>query len=424
MWKMQIKRTMTFLAIAGLSLQLVQCGGGKGGPGQSQAVQSLSRGVRIGLQLTQPAEEGYLRFLSPESRAEAEKEGFVFRPTEIVFPTVPAIGYYLKVGDKYIPSGPNGEFYLPRDMVVPASVPLFKQLTDTEPIGSVNIGGALRPASDPLRLVVITLRGRKLGSAREMDGTDQFRQSSRAAKKESCCGPTRAINDGCQRIDCDTTTNDPTTGCCLDYDVAKGRIVNEDQGDEGDRQARSRIDGFCVSKRVAEFIGTECYKWTFGSGSSYSAACINERAILQVTGPSCWANHKYRFCQNMRMNEFDVSVTGSVQVRVGSSVPISVTNNTPANETMVTVTGDAAGDLELTPGVSKSGASFIVRHYEDSELQHYKVRQLVYKAPASLPDGQTEATNTLTFTANGMTKTLTIRVVQKCPDSRQGGPCY
>jgi len=422
------KKTVSYFVFAAVALLFIHCGGGEGVPRQLAAVESLSRGVRVGLQFTQPTVEGYLDFLSPQVRADAEAQGFIFRATEVVYPTVPAIGYYLKIGDTFIPSGPNGEFYIPKDMRVPTNVPLYKQLSDTAPIGSVNIAGALRPASEPLRMVVLPLRGRVLGSAEEMDGTAPSRAAGQA-NKSSCCqaeGKSRAISDGCTRIDCDVTTNDPSTGCCYDFDLTKGRIIGEEQGeDEGEEgRSRKRVEGFCVAKRVAEFYGTECYKWTVGSGG-YSAACINERAILQVTGPSCWANHKYRFCQNMRMTDFSISATGTVQVQVGHTLFIIVHNNTPANETMVNLSGNANGTLLPAPGIrAMSGGAHMIEHYDDSALQHMSDRTIVYKAPDSLPNGQTEANDTLVCSANGITKTLTMRVVQKCGDTREGGPCY
>lgn len=421
---MNKRRIFPYIGVAALALLFVHCGGGKAFR-QFPAIEALNQGVRIGLQFTQPTVAGYLDFISPQVRADAESKGFVFRATEVVYPMVPAVGYYLKIGDTYIPSGPNGEFYIPKDMNIPASVPLFKQLSDTTPIGTVNIAGALRPASEPLQMVVLPLRGRVLGSAEEMDGTAPSRAADKASKA-SCCSPSRAISDGCRRVDCDVTTNDPRTGCCYDFDLAKGRIIGEEQGeDEGEGgRSRSRVEGFCVAKRVAEFYGTECYKWTVGSGG-YSAACINERAILQVTGPSCWANHKYRFCQNMSMTAFSVSATGTVQVQVGHTLSITVHNNTPANETMVHLSGDAHGSILPGPGVSgMSGGTSKIEHYDDSAFVHHEDRVVVYQAPASLPNGQTEASDTLVFSANGMTKTLTIRVVQKCGDTREGGPCY
>lgn len=413
-----MKKVASIAVAAVLSYMLLSCGG-SGAPTQFAGVVALSRAVRLGLQFTQPTVAGYLDFVSAQVRADAEARGFVFKPTEVVYPVVPAVGYYLKLGDLYIPSGPNGEFYIPKDLTVPASVPVYKQLSDTTPIGTVNIAGALRPASEPLQMVVLPLRGRVLGSAEEMDGTASSRAAGQASKA-SCCQDdrkSRAIRDGCIRRDCDVTTNDPITGCCYDFDLAKGRIIREEQ-------ARSRVEGFCELKRVAEFYGTECYKWTVGSGS-YSAACINERAILQVTGPGCWVNHKYRFCQNMSMTDFSVSATGTVQVQVGHTLSITVHNNTPANETAVNLTGNANGSIQPGPGIREvSGGTTSIEHYDDATRQHINDRTLVYKAPDQLPNGQTEANDTLVFSANGITRTLTIRVVQKCGETRGGEPCY
>jgi len=419
-----MKRITHFAVITALSFALLSCGGG-GVPTQFAGVEALSRAVRLGIQFTQPTVAGYLDFVSPQVRADAEAQGFVFNPTQVIYPTVPAVGYYLKIGDLYLPSGPNGEFYVPKDLAVPASVPVYKQLTDTAPIGTVQIAGALRPASEPLQTVVLALRGRVLGSAEEMDGAARSRAFVQS-RLRPCCddkgAASRAISDGCTRVDCDVTTNDIATGCCYDFDLAKGRIIRESEEEEDEK--KKRVDGFCAAKRVAEFYGTECYKWTVGSGG-YSAACINERAILQVTGPSCWANHKYRFCQNMSMTDFSISATGTVTVQVGHTLSITVHNNTPANETAVNLTGDAHGSIQPGAGIrAVSGGTTSIEHYDDAARQHINDRTLVYQAPAQLPNGRTEANDTLIFSANGITKTLTIRVVQECDDTRGGEPCY
>jgi hypothetical protein len=429
-----MRMPVRFAVSALLVAALVGCGGGNGnnnnGGQAPAAVRSLSRGVRVTLRLVMPAEAGYLNELTPAQRQEATEQGFTLRETEIAGPTTPAIGYFVKVGDRMIPSGPDGEFFLPPNTVAPDRVPLFKQLSDSAPLGEVTIGSSLRPGNEPLQTVVLELRGRALGSAQEMDGDLPGRSRGVSA---SCCKKKdgRAVNDGCPRVDYpNINSNVPGQSACYDYDLAKGRIQGEDSGeDDGDGDNEEGGDdegggggllgGFCLPKRLSEFYDTPCYQWTFGTRGKMRA-CINERAILQVTGPGCWQNHKYRFCQNLSMTDFSVSSTGTLTVTVGREVRVTVRNNTPSNETQLSQTGNANGTIELSDGVTQTQ----IKHYDDPSTTHIPDRTVIYKAPASLPDGQTEATDTLTFTANGMTKTLTIRVVQECQDNQgRAVPC-
>jgi|GEM_PF-3160067 len=180
------------------------------------------------------------------------------------------------------------------------------------------------------------------------------------------------------------------------------------------------LAAFWGTQRMAEFIGSECYKWTFGPGSSHTAECYNEQAIIgDWSNVNCWANHKYRFCQNMSLDDFDAKTFFSTTVTVGGTVAITVTNNTPSYDTAVSISGGAGGRILPASSVEASSSyDAIVKHYDDGVQQHFRVRNITYAAPEELPSGQTEAIETLTFTAAGKTKTITLRIVQKCRDSR------
>jgi hypothetical protein len=401
---------------AGLIAILVGCSGGGGSQntGNPASVLALSRGVRVAIRFSQPAPAGYLARITPDVRQKREAEGVVFESNKVTYPAMPAVGYYLKVGDKFISGGPNGEYFIPKDLTVPADVPFYKQRTDANPIGTVQIASSLQPGSSTLKTVYFTALGRALGGPSLMDGITRSQVTKKAA---TCCkATTRAIDDGCNRYDCDVASNELETGCCLDYDTTKGRIregVDNEEENDGEQGT-----GDCAQQRVAEFYDTECYRWAMGTGA-YSAECWNEQAFWQVIGASsCWANHKYRFCQNMSMTDFTVDA-GTTTVLVGSSKQIDIRNNTPKYDTEVSQSGDAEGTLQAGDGVELgffSGAT--IKHYDDGTKKYIANRTLTYQAPAELPDGKTEAYDTLTFTAAGNTKTITLRIVQKCRDNR------
>lgn len=420
-----------------LSAIIVGCSGGGGGGDQNvapaESVLTLSRGVRVAIRFSQPAPNGYLQYLDPNVRQAREAEGVVFEPTRVVFPEMPATGYYLRIGDHYFSGGPNGEFYIPNDVTVPADVPLFKQLTDANPLGTVQIGDALQPGTARLRTVYFTTSGRVLGSAALMDGgpTRRNGRSSvvRALVDDACrdvSKTSRVVDDGCNRYECDVRSNEIATGCCLDHDPAKGRIrggggpgeegeENIGEGAEGNEEGEGGGDlDDCGQKRVAEFYGTECYKWTIGSGA-HSAECWNETAIWGNYGVAgCWDNHKYRYCQNMDSNDFSVQTFTSTTVQVGSTVSIGVRNNTPKYDTSVDLSSGALGTI-VTTDFATGGT---IKHYDDANKLYVATRLITYRAPEELPNGQTEAYERITFSANGLTQTITLRIVQKCRDSR------
>jgi hypothetical protein len=409
-------------ATLALTAFVVGCSGGTHIPLLTgNAAQAFGRSVRVAIQLTMPTPTDYLTNAPDAIKTELVARGFALNATELIAPPFPARGYFLKIGDSYYPSDSNGTFFIPNNVTVPATVPLYKQRNEPSPVGEVAITPVLVNATELPRTVLLNIRGRGLGAPIDMDG----HSTKRSVTRKACCAEKqvhpehatrgRAIDDGCIRRDYDLTSNQPGVGACADYDTSKGRIVGEDEGEEDE----TSIDGNCGAKRVAEFLGTPCYNWTHGYGSRYSAECWNERAYWQLIGPSCWENHKYRFCQNMSMTDFSVSVGTTVTVTVGETLSISVRNNTPKYDTTVTQSGDAGGTLSgtgyVTGGVFSSA---YIQHYDDSAKTHIPARTLTYTAPSELPNGQTEAHDTLTFSAHGITKTVAIRVVQRCQNAQ------
>lgn len=368
------------------------------------AASNLARSVRIVYRIHQPAPDGYLDKLDPATRTKGEAAGTRFFATEVVSPPVPATGHYMRIGDRMIPSGPGGVFQIPPDLAVPSQVELLPQLTSTRALGIASIGGSLRPGTETPATVEVRVDSRPLPSADGMDFGNRPTRVARKSPSANCCSKTRGRDEGgdCTRriytLD-DLRQNDDKISACDDFDdKSKGRV--------GEREG-------CFQDRFTEFVGTECFNWTFGIGDGRSSACIVEGAFRDGDdGLGCFDTHKYRFCQNMSDFEFNAQTFGSLTVPVGGTVKITVFNNTSSNETMVAQTGGANGTF--TTGVETG----MVKHYDDSQRKHINLVDCVWKAPDSLGENVAEATQTLTFNAAGQTKTIVIKVVQNCTDSR------
>lgn len=358
----------------------------------------LGRSVRLAYRMHQPAPDGYLDIIPADERAREEATGTQFFADKLVSGRIPATGHYLRIGDRMIQGGLDGVFQIPSDIAVPATAPLFAQLSDTQPLAQVSLSGALRPATETPLTVDVRIDCKPFPDSVGMDfGSDR----SRATKPKDCCTrqTSRQILDCERRVytAADLALNNPSFSACDDFD-------NKTLGRVGAKEK-------CVAQRFFEFFGTPCYQWTFGSEGK-SAACINERAILDIDGNGCFENHKYRFCQNMGPTDFNALPQGSTTVAVGGSVVIKVRNNTPSVETQVEQSKQTDG--AFVSGV-KSGQ---IKHYDDPSKTHLTEVACEWLAPSSLPDNTAEVTETLTFRAGGLTKVVTIKVVQNCTDTR------
>lgn len=412
----QVRNAASFL-VAGLAVgaALYGCGGGGisggggGGSAPPGAVQSLDRSARLVLHVTRDAPRGYLAQAPAGLQAKLEQQGFVFRDNGFDYPDMPLEGRYLKLGNKFIGIGTNGEVHIPQNMPVTGPVAVYGDLSDTQPMGMTDVAPALSSGSAPLSTVALSLHALKLGSAAVMDGKKNG--AGAAVKTRPCCQQPNAISDGCKRVDCDTTVNDPSVSCCLDFDTAKGRIQGE-EGEDGD----GIVPGPCTAKRLWEYLGTVCDVWVRRD------VCLFEAAT--GLGPfGCYRTHRYRYCQFLNEKEYAVTAPPSPTVEVGSTLAITVTNNTPANETLVDRSGDANGTIQPGDGiVAMSSDQYQVQHYNEAAQTHLKDKSIVYAAPASLPDNKTEAYDTLTFDFWGKKQTLTIRVVQKCGGTPHSKP--
>lgn len=373
------------------------CTGGTTVP-TSGTTSLLGRSVRLTYRMHQPTPDGYLQEIDPQRRAREEAAGTQFLPNKMISGPIPATGHYLRIGDQMIQGGPDGVFQIPNDVTVPAEAELFSQLSDTQPLARVSFAAALRPATEPVRTVDVRVDCKPFPDS---DGMDFGSETNRTARPKSCCSRSTTRQEGaCERrvyTAADLKINDPTVSACDDFsDKAAGRVGAK---------------ALCIAQRFAEFIDTECYQWTFGSNGK-STACINERAVLDIDGSGCFKNHKFRFCQNMSPTDFDVVALGTTTVSVGGSVKIKVHNNTAANETQVELSKQTEGVLV---GGVQSGQ---VKHYDDASKTHLNDVECEWLAPSSLPDNVAEATETITFRANGLTRIIAIKVIQNCKDSR------
>ena len=392
----RLRRASLFVFVAAAALGTACTGGNLST--LPPAASGLGRNVRLAYRVHQPTPEGYLEQFDPERRAIEEAAGTQFLASEMVSPRIPATGHYLRIGDRMIQSGPDGVFQIPNDLSVPAKAPIFIQLSDTEPLAEVSIASALRPSTEPVATVDVRVDCQPFPDSDGMDFGTIGR--SRAAKPKSCCARsgTRAALD-CERkvySAAELAQDDDTVSACDDFsDKVAGRVG-------------AKV--LCGIQRFVEFPGTPCYEWTFGANGK-SAACIGERAIKDF-GAGCFRMHKFRFCQNMSPTDFNAEALGSVRVGVSGSVKIKVHNKTPANETQVSLSNTAEGVLV---GPVSQGE---IKHYSDETKKHLNDVEIEWLAPSSLPDGVAEATETITFKANGITRQITIKVVQNCTDSR------
>lgn len=373
------------------------CTGGDLGGGVG-TTPNLGRSVRLAYRLHQPTPEGYLQEIDPERRAREEAVGTRFLDDEMVSGPIPATGHYLRIGDKMIQGGPDGVFQIPTGLAIPGNVELYSQLSDTQPLARVSIAAALRPATEPVGTVDVRVDCKPFPDS---DGMDFGSETNRTARPKSCCtrSDTRQVFDCDRRIysASDLATNDPVVSACDDFsDKSIGRAG-----------AKTK----CIVQRFAEFVDTQCYQWTFGTNGK-STACMNERAVLDIDGTGCFNNHKYRFCQNMSPTDFNAVPVGTTTIPVGGSVKIKVRNNTAANETQVEQSKQTDGVLV---GAVSAGQ---IKHYDDPSKTHLNAVECEWLAPSALPEGVAEATETLTFRANGLTRIVTIKVIQNCQDAR------
>jgi hypothetical protein len=189
-------------------------------------------------------------------------------------------------------------------------------------------------------------------------------------------------------------------GCCLDYNGTLG---------DGEPYLRS---GNCGAQGYLNFIESTCWQWTF---LKRGRPCFTERAILQVEGPTCWNNHKYRSCQNM--NEADFSLNPpTATVEFGQSVQMALRNNTPGNSTCLQVTG-GPGKPKLTLG-SKGGfvkaaecGGYRADHFTNSPRKHYEDMVLRFKAP-SAPKNACRALYTLSAQSGGQATDASITAIK------------
>lgn len=400
--------TLLFAGCTGSNVKNNSGGGGTTPTG-------LFRSARIVMHVVRDAPSGYLTQAPAGARAKLEGMGYVFHDNAFEYPQTPMEGRYIKVDGKYIGIGADGEVRIPNTVNVTGPVGIYNDLSDTSPIGTVNLAPALSSGPGVGGTAVLEQHPLKLGSAKTMDGDKTGAHA--AVKTGACCSQPHVVADGCPRVDCQTTVNDPAVGCCLDFDVAKGRITAE-EGDDGD----GSVPGPCTAKRLWEYLGTVCDIWVRRD------VCLREAAT--GLGPfGCYRTHRYRYCQFLDENAFAVSGSATPTVQVGDTLNLTLTNNTPGNETLVTRSGDANGHINTGGYVVSLGADQVeVQHYDEPSTTHFNNRSIVYAAPASLPNNQTEAYDTLTFNFWGSKKTLTVtvRVVQKCGQKSNGkeAPCH
>jgi len=195
---------------------------------------------------------------------------------------------------------------------------------------------------------------------------------SAAGAVASCCSGSSGV-----------TMRPAASTSCLDYDGPLG---------DGVRYPHTPSNYLKVYRN---YVNSTC--WGFVD----SGLCTNEGATITnqlsgAGGPSCYNNHKYRFCQDVGKT-FTITPT-SKTVKDGDSVDLEVENSTAGNETSLSLDGPGSISTQL------------LKHYDDGAQEHQDKQSFSYSA--SLPSGQDSATATITGESNGQTVTATITITK------------
>jgi hypothetical protein len=376
------------------ALLLTGCGSGPGSLNNdvfTPAFQGLSG--RLVYQITMPMKTAWFNHLSQEDRDGLAAQGIVFRNETLVFPAVPANGQLVEIAGRRYHTNRLGYFTVPESAAGTATAKVFRQLSDTTEFGTAQLAGNLTPAGQTPRDVPLPI---VLKIPRSMNTDNRAAKPGTKGRSDASCGLRDITNCA--------NNNGP---CCLDFDNPAGdgcAYSREPDDDEEDTPANDL--GRCSAKAIRNWWNSTCFKWSipvFSGG--FGMACSNERAYRLVTGPNCYANHKFRNCQFLSATDFSATA-GSTTIRPGRSTIITVRNFTPANETGMQM---GAGSVGTVTGDGLTGS--ILAHYDNT--RHYEVRTLTYTAPADLPAGQTDSVDTITFTAYDLTQTVRIKVC-KC----------
>ena len=366
--------------------------------------------------MTAPA--GVTEAFTADEVALVQTQGIAIQGDTFVFPDVPASGEWVEVGGTRYMADATGVFEVPAGAPSSGTVGVYRQYTDTDPFVSFDLAGSLVAVGQtPVPIPLVVNAAFPMGM--DCDGMGSCSDAGMNCDAMGSCpdasSPTGMNCDagscahglplpwpGCpQRDISDCASNDGP--CCLDFNGPVG---------DGFAYVRSGpgINLVCSYQSVKNWLSSTCFNWSFGVGGGTDTSCLNEAAYHPTSGnaPSCWANHKGRNCQELDLNALSVQTPAGTFTSVGESLQLVVSNNTPGNESVLTLTSDA-GPLGSLSGDGLDGS--VLRHYDNAAGEHYVERPITFTAPSDL-QGRNSVSNTLQVQSHGKTVSVTITISQ------------
>jgi hypothetical protein len=355
--------------------------------------------------------------LSDDHLAWLKNNGVVVQGSTWTMPDAPAIGIVEIDGVRTL-TDDHGLFQ--GNAAAKGTAKLFRQLTDTIPFATFDVGGLGDPSNAPPPVVPIAISS-KLSPNVDCGGPTTVLDMTPPVSPKAGLLPVCPVRDISQ---C------PSAGrCCLDQD---GPFSTGEVFDRHVPGLSPLEKAYCFKRAVDNWEGSTCFKWALGLNGT---ACLNEAGYSLLGGPSCRNNHKGRMCQELDPNAFSIEVASDSPstapvVAPGGTLSIKITNNTPGNESEIKIWSDDPG---ASPGTlagagldgSPGDASRTLRHWEplpqpfpsrdgdESHFEHHVDRVLTFTAPASL-GGKTSVTNTIGVWSYGKIVQLDITITQSC----------
>jgi hypothetical protein len=323
--------------------------------------------------------------LGPDQIQALVSRGFRLTDSSVVFPPVPAAGYYVELDHAREMIDSTGGFRVSASPQIHQGQ-IFRGLEDSVPLASFTLSDL---AAGP-----IAIRQRLHGL-----GPMEIGPAVHSTLRSSLSGcPTR--------LECESGVLANDRACCRDYNGPsnlQSGVIDHLPIDRSDPTASLA----CLAQAGLDFVGSECWAWTV-------AGVCDGNEVAWGGSRSCWDNHKYRNCQTLDPTAFVVS-TSTLTVAAGTGIDIQLRNNTPANETDILLSGQAGGSVsQVTAGQLRSVSPnrYLVHHYDDAIQRHYSDLAVHYVAPATPPAN--DAQEVLTFKAFGLTRSVTITVPPSC----------
>jgi hypothetical protein len=364
----------------------------------------LPHTARVVYAFTWPLEPDVAASITDDGLAELAARGFVLHDGVLSFPEAPSAGAVLHVDGADLMVTPDGTLDVPD--ITDSRAQLFEELDVPTPMWE----GDLRDLPREDGVLVLRVR-RALKSPGDMNPdsivamTAHEHAHAEAAEAATTCKLRGNVAAGL----CAAGNNRPK-GCCVDYNNPFG---------DGMAYDRNTTDGTCQKQAIWNFVLSTCFAWTS------IGVCAQEAAFME--GPSCWNHHKYRNCQNLKVNDLSASPAKMV-LDCGESMKFDIHNNTPGNSTIVTnqegTFANAGGNGAV---IAKGAHVYQVQHYSDARQLHYEDMHLTYTAPGMdrFPHGVTTITDDVELASAASLTHVSITINCPCsacdPDCEQCG---